>query len=77
MKNELSTPFLIRTYGVGELARLYNPYSLPASATRQLYRWIHHHPTLPAKLAELGYHPGQKVFTPKQVQCLIEHLGEP
>jgi len=69
--------FKIRTYGVGELARLYNPYSLPASATRQLRRWISYHPELSDRLHELGYYPGLKVFTPKQVECLVKHLGEP
>ena len=60
--------FVIRAYGVGELAQLYKP---------QLWRWINHHDILKQKLVTLGYHPGIRCFTPKQVICIVEHLGEP
>ena len=43
----------------------------------QLWRWINYHGVLKAKLLELGYHPGVRSFTPRQVECIIEHLGEP
>lgn len=69
--------FRIRSYSFGELALLYNPYHHPKSATRQLRRWINYHPNLSEKLRLLGYQPGQRIFTPKQVECLVEHLGEP
>ncbi|WP_255419973.1 DUF4248 domain-containing protein [Parabacteroides sp. AM58-2XD] len=25
----------------------------------------------------MGYHPGVRSFTPRQVECIVEHLGEP
>lgn len=43
----------------------------------QLWRWINYHGVLKAKLVELGYRPGIRCFTPKQVECIVEHLGEP
>ena len=71
------TFFKIRAYYVSELAVLYNPHLNSQAATRQLRRWIDYHPDLIEKLKLLGYFPGQRCFTPKQVACVIEHLGEP
>ena len=36
--------FVIRAYGVGELAQLYNPHLSHRGAVMQLWRWINHHP---------------------------------
>lgn len=69
--------FVIRAYGVGELAGLYNPHLSHRGAVMQLRRWINHHGILKEKLTALGYHPGIRCFTPKQVACIVEHLGEP
>lgn len=71
------TKFRIRAFGVSELAMLYNPHLTGPSATRQLKRWIDYHPLLEKKLKRLGYLPGQRCLTPKQVECIVEHLGEP
>lgn len=71
------TTFVIRSYGVGELAVLYSPHLSRRGAIMQLWRWINYHGVLKAKLIELGYHTGVRSFTPKQVECIIEHLGEP
>lgn len=35
--------FIIRAYGVGELALLYNPHLSHRGAIMQLWRWINHH----------------------------------
>lgn len=69
--------FIIRSYGVGGLAALYSPHLSRRGAILQLWRWINYHGVLKAKLLELGYHPGVRCFTPRQVACIIEHLGEP
>ena len=69
--------FVIRAYGVGELAQLYNSHLSHRGAVMQLWRWINHHDILKQKLVTLGYHPGIRCFTPKQVICIMEHLGEP
>ena len=71
------TTFTIRAYGIGELAALYSPHLSRRAAILQLWRWINDHGVLKAKLLELGYHPGVRSFTPRQVECIIEHLGEP
>lgn len=69
--------FVIRAYGVGELAELYNPHLSRRGAIMQLWRWINHHGVLKRQLEELGYYPGIRCFTPKQVECIVRHLGEP
>ena len=69
--------FVIRAYGVGELAGLYNPHLSHRASVMQLRRWINQHGILKEKLTALGYHPGIRRFTPKQVACIVEHLGEP
>lgn len=71
------TTFAIRAYGVGELAILYSPHLCRRAAILQLWRWINYHGVLKAKLLELGYHSGVRSFTPRQVECIVEHLGEP
>ncbi len=68
---------LRRAWGFQELAMRYCPYVKPHSATNQLRRWILHSPVLQLKLSACHYSPGQKVLTPRQVQCIVEHLGEP
>lgn len=74
MENET---FEIRAYGVGELAELYSPHASRRAAIMQLWRWINFHGVLKAKLIELGYRPGIRCFTPKQVECIVMHLGSP
>ena len=71
------TTFTIRAYGIGELAMLYNPHLSRRAAILQLWRWINYHGVLKAKLLELGFRPGIRSFTPRQVKCIVEHLGEP
>ena len=41
------------------------------SSVRSLNRWIK---PIMAKLEEAGYTHGQKIFTPKQVKIILEHL---
>ncbi len=77
MNNKPEPFFCVRAYYVSELAMLYNPRMTAQSATRQLRRWICYHPLLQENLKALGYFPGQRCFTPKQVSCIVEHLGEP
>ncbi len=77
MEENKDSFFRIRAYYVSELAGLYNPRLNAQSATRQLRRWIDYHPALSEQLRQMGYISGQRCFTPKQVACIIEHLGEP
>jgi len=66
-----------RSWGYQELAIRYFPSVKPGSASSQLSRWIQHSPLLQNRLAECGWIPRQKVLTPRQVRCLVDHLGEP
>ena len=67
----------IRTYGRTELAQLYSPYITPDAAWRRLRRWISYNQSLTRKLADTGYSPMQRVFTPAQVKLIMDELGEP
>ena len=60
-----------------ELAALYFANSTPKAATTHLKRWIRRNEPLKNELAETGYKEGQRVFTPRQVELIFRHLGEP
>lgn len=68
--------FVIRSYGLQELALLYFPGNTPPSASAQLKKWMKNDQLL-TKLTEAGYHSGQKLLTPRQVEIIVTHLGEP
>jgi len=65
------------TYSMKELSVMYFPHSSIRSAGVQLKRWFVYNRKLMAALQETGYVNGQKLLTPKQVQLIFEHLGEP
>ena len=69
--------FKIRSYGYGELALLYFPNSTKKSASVQFRRWIQVNLALKNKLETFGYISGQKLLTPKQVEVIIQFIGEP
>ena len=69
--------FVIRAYGFNELARLYFPDVSPRSASNRLGVWIRTNNRLRNALADSGFLPGQKVFSPKQVQLITSELGPP
>ena len=69
--------FPIRPYGVGELAALYFPHIQQASAVNQLRRWIVESQPLLDALHEAGWRRYRKVFSPRQVEVIFEHLGAP
>ena len=56
-----------------ELAAMY----FANSATTHLKRWIDRNESLKNELTETGYMEGQRVFTPRQVELVFRHLGEP
>ena len=60
--------FKIRAYGLQELGIQYFPNSAPASASIQLKRWINLNKALLYEITEAGYHSGQRLLTPRQVQ---------
>ena len=69
--------FKTKSYGVGELACLFLPTLNCRSASNQFRTWIKKNEKLKQELIEAGFQNRQKIYTPKQVQIIIEHLGEP
>jgi hypothetical protein len=69
--------FILRSYGYGELALLYFPNSTKKSATTQLRRWIRRNAVLRSTLAQLGFTERQRILTPRQVEEIIQFVGEP
>ena len=66
-----------RTWGHTELARLYFPGIQPKSASAQLARWIRLDEDLFVELTKAGNKKGQRMYSPRQVAILVDHLGEP
>jgi len=69
------TPNNARTHK--ELAIAYFPELHPQVASRRLSLWIERDEELAAELKTAGYQRGQRLFTPKQIDILVDHLGEP
>lgn len=69
--------FKIKSYGVGELGCLFLPTLNSRSASNQFRAWINKNEKLKQDLINAGFIHRQKIYTPKQVQIIIEHLGEP
>lgn len=64
-----------RAYGVTEFAQLYFPGRTPVVAYQRMWEWIRTSRGLKAKLEAAGWVKFQKLYTPKQVAVLIDHLG--
>ena len=69
--------FLVRAYGVQELAVRYFPDVLPASATRHLTRLIRGDGELLDKLTQISYKRGCRIYTPAMVHLIVRYLGLP
>jgi len=76
-KAGLEKAFVLRSYGYGELALLYFPFSTKKSATTQLRRWIRRNQDLRNNLALLGFAERQRILTPRQVEVVVQYVGEP
>jgi hypothetical protein len=69
--------FKVRAYGYGELAQLYFPNITKQSASVQFRRWIVLNTKLQNELMKIGFKPGLRLLTPKQVKLIVDYLGEP
>lgn len=80
-KKEESRPdekkFEYRSYGKGELASLYLPNIQQQSAVDLLNEWIAVAPGLRQRLEAMGVKVRTRQYTPAQVRCIVEVLGEP
>ncbi|MBQ7423378.1 MAG: DUF4248 domain-containing protein [Prevotella sp.] len=72
----MTKDFTIRTYGRAELAQQYCPNVAPMTAYRKLNSWIDTYPDLRRRLTALGA-GRSRTYTPRQVQIIVEALGEP
>ena len=70
-------PLVRGAMGVTQFAQLYFPEATPEAAYKRMWVWIATSRGLKEKLIAAGWVKFQKLYTPKQVACLIEHLGEP
>lgn len=61
---------------IRELALAYFPGDKPKTAQQKFAKWLRIE-TLRHKLELLGWKPYQKILTPKQFDCIIDHVGEP
>ena len=66
-----------RAYGVAEFAQLYFPGRTPVVAYKRMWEWIRTSRGLKAKLEAAGWVKFQKLYTPRQVAVLIDHLDQP
>ena len=66
--------FIIRTYGFGELAQLYNPHITKNAASYRLKCWIKNNHEL---FSKLQLKPHTRILTPNQVRIIIEYLDTP
>lgn len=66
----------MRNLRTRDLALAYFPEDKPKTAQQKLAGWMRVE-LLRRKLERLGWKPYQKVLTPKQVACIIDHVGEP
>ena len=69
--------FKIRSYSKKELALMFFPDSTPRVAVNHLMALIRCNDMLWDELQKIGYKNSSKVFTPRQVQAIIEWLGAP
>jgi hypothetical protein len=66
VKNE----FEIRAYYKTELAMIYSPEMSQRGALRRFNKWLKKNP-------RVAYLQDENDFTPRQVQQIVEELGEP
>ena len=67
----------INSLSKAQLAQLYAPDLAPISAVNRLMKWLKRDEGVMQQLAALGYSKCNKVFTARQVQVIIDYLGEP
>ena len=83
--------FEVRSYGWQELAVLYGPDLMPASAGKRLSQWVGVNPELKTELQGNGWRKGKKMLTPAdngcpagwganpelQMRMIVQYQGEP
>ena len=69
--------FTIRAFSKKELALRFFPDSTPRVAVNHLMALIRRNDMLSDELLSTGYKTTNKVFTPRQVQAIVDWIGAP
>lgn len=69
--------FTVRAYTKVELATLYNPTQCITVALQTMNRWMRYNKALTEELNAIEYNKFRRGFTPKEVEIIVRHLGEP
>lgn len=67
----------IRAYSKQELASIYFPGADPHTATTRLTNWIKRCRPLSEAVSSCQIGKYSKFFSPRQVQLIVDYLGEP
>lgn len=76
-EEEEERPFLIRTYGKGELASLYMPDVQQQTAVNRFNEWLQQCPGLLQRLRQTGWRTEARKYTPAQVRIITKAFGPP
>jgi len=77
VQTEQTERFRIRCYSKTELGLLYTPHCRKEHAWRVMRNWIIRCQPLNEALLATGLTPSSRILSPRQVQIIVEHLGEP
>lgn len=66
-----------RSFTYLELGACYSPEVKPAVASRRLKQWVTGNPKLLRSLLKMGWTRTQRILTPRQVERIVQVLGEP
>lgn len=69
--------FKIRAYSKTELGMLYAPNRAKHNAWRVVNNWIDHCVPLAQELKNSGLSLNARILSPRQVQIIVNYLGEP
>ena len=76
-QTEQEERFRIRCYSKTELGLLYTPHCTKKHVWRVMHNWIIRCKPLNEALLATGLSPSSRILSPRQVQLIVEHLGEP
>lgn len=76
-QTEQTERFRIRCYSKTELGLLYTPQCTKKHVWRVMHNWIVRCKPLNEALLATGLSPSSRILSPRQVQLIVEHLGEP
>lgn len=67
----------IKALSKTQLALMYAPELTPNAAVKRLMAWLQRDEATMQRLAASGYYKTQKLLNSRQVQIIVDFLGEP